>query len=232
MRKCPFDVHNVIADPETGRKAFVFEDGRKAMTGTDVSHYVGDVDWKAVKEDGIEFVFARAGGRHFVGEEGLYKDNLFDLYFKGATDVGLPTGAYFVPSSINEKEVDEEIDFLLSILKDKKLTWPVAVDYEVTAPKFRHHGIDCSFRTESAIKFCKALSDEGYLPMIYCNSMLHMQRLFDLERLEGIEKWLAEYRFKPFYPYDFGIWQYSSTAKIRGINSDGDLNLCFKNYCL
>lgn len=230
MRKCPFDVQNIITDPKTGRRYFTFEDGRKAMTGTDVSHHVGEVDWKAVKEDKIEFVFIRVGGRHFIGNEGLYDDNLFESFFKGASEAGLLTGAYYVPSSINEQEVDEEIDHLLSRLKGKTLSWPVAVDYEVLLPKYRHHGVDSSFRTAGALKFCKALSDEGYTPMVYCNSIMHMQKLLDLERLEGIEKWIAEYRFKPFYPYDFGVWQYSNTAKIRGINSAGDLNLCFKDY--
>lgn len=230
MKKCPFDVHNIVTDPKTGRYSFTFDDGRKAITGTDVSHYVGEVDWKAVKEDGIEFVIIRAGGRHLIGNDGLYDDTRFEEYYKGATEAGLMTGAYYVPSSINENELDEEIDHLLSRLKGKTIPWPVAVDYEVLLPKYRHFGVDTSFRTSSALKFCKVLSDEGYTPMVYCNSITHMQKLLDLERLEGIEKWIAEYRFKPYYPYDFGIWQYSNTAKIRGINSEGDLNLCFKDY--
>ena len=231
MKKCSFDVHNVVTDPKTGRYSFTFEDGRKALTGTDVSHYVGDVDWKAVKEDGMDFVFVRAGGRHFVGNDGLYEDNLFESFFKGASEAGLMTGAYYVPSAVNESELDEEIEHLLSLLKGKDVTWPVAVDYEVLLPKYRHYNVEAPFRTHCALKFCKALSDEGYTPMVYCNSITHMQKILDLESLEGIEKWIAEYRFKPYYPYDFGIWQYSNSARIRGINSPGDLNLCFKNYC-
>ena len=54
-------------------------------------------------------------------------------------------------------------------------------------------------------------------PMIYCNSRWFTLNL-DLSRLTEYDKWFAQYYNRPFFPYDFQIWQYTSAGKVDGID--------------
>jgi GH25 family lysozyme M1 (1,4-beta-N-acetylmuramidase) len=59
-----------------------------AIEGIDVSHWQGDVDWKAVKKSGRQFAFAKATeGRSLVDEK-------FEQNWKRMKDAGLIRGAY------------------------------------------------------------------------------------------------------------------------------------------
>ena len=45
MKRCAYDIKKITTD-ERGRRHYLFPDGREALTGTDVSHYVGSVNWR------------------------------------------------------------------------------------------------------------------------------------------------------------------------------------------
>ena len=47
---------------------------------------------------------------------------------------------------------------------------------------------------------------------------------------EEYDKWFAQYFKQPFFPYEFSMWQYSSTGKIDGINGGVDLNMGLVDY--
>ena len=49
----------------------------------------------------------------------------------------------------------------------------------------------------------------------------------NLEKLNHIQKWYADYLDEPFYPYEFSFWQYSESAIIDGVPNKCDLNLQF-----
>lgn len=227
MKRFGYDVRKITT--ENGRRCYQFSDGSRALTGIDVSHHVGHVDWDLVREDGISFAIMRAGGRKLATGE-LYMDELFFENTAGATGAGIPVGAYFCGSAISREEMIEETEYLLDILKGQPITWPVVMDIEVPKPEWRTYSMGSKLRTELALIFLEKISASGYQPMLYCNSIPGMQTLVDLLQLEDMDKWIAEYRFKPYYPYDFGIWQYSCTASIKGISQEGDLDLAFVDY--
>ncbi|AHM66398.1 hypothetical protein PPSQR21_027560 [Paenibacillus polymyxa SQR-21] len=58
------------------------------VRGIDVSRYQGKIDWKAVKEDGISFVFIKAS----QGQRYVYPT--FITNAKGAKETGVLLGAY------------------------------------------------------------------------------------------------------------------------------------------
>ena len=229
MKQCSFDVHKITTDPETGRREFVFPDGRKAITGTDVSEYVGEINWPLVKKDGIEFVFPRIAIRDLNTGE-LLEDKRWRENAQGAAAAGLKVGAYFVTSALNEEEVYEEVDFVKKLLEGQPVSWPVAFDIEVPKKKWRTYNLDPHTQSDLALIFTEEIKKAGYIPMLYCNSIPEMQKRLELDRLEHIRKWIAEYRFKPYYPYEFSVWQYSYTARINGIDSPGDFNLSFEDF--
>ena len=229
MKKCPYAVREITTDPESGRKQYVFPDGRRAITGTDVSHYVGKVDWKLVKEDGIAFVMIRIGWRDSYNGE-ILQDKRCHEYFEGAQNAGIPVGAYFFSTAINSDEIMEETASIIETLEKYEIRWPVVLDVEMPRPGSRAVMLKPSMRTDMALIFQREICRAGYQPMLYCNSIPAIQGLFELHRLEDLPKWIAEYRFKPYYPYEFAMWQYSCTASVAGINAEADLDLSFIDY--
>ena len=103
------------------------ENGKPAsVEGVDVSSYNGDIDWKKVKNAGIDFAIIRVGGRGY-GEEGtLYSDDKAIENIKNAQKAGIKAGAYFFSQAITTQEAIEEADYVKEILGDIKLDYPVA----------------------------------------------------------------------------------------------------------
>ena len=62
--------------------------------------------------------------------------------------------------------------------------------------------------------------------MIYANAK-RFTTVLHLEELEGYEKWLADYRSVPDYPYDFRMLQFTEHGSVPGIGTDVDINLLF-----
>ncbi|MBE6615109.1 MAG: hypothetical protein E7631_07375, partial [Ruminococcaceae bacterium] len=58
--------------------------------GIDVSVHQGDIDWKKVKSDGVEFAILRAGYGWALSQ----KDAQFEKNYAGCKANGIPVGAY------------------------------------------------------------------------------------------------------------------------------------------
>ena len=84
-------------------------------------------------------------------------------------------------------------------------------------------------RTDHAIAFCETIKEGGYTPMLYCNIRWFIEKL-DIARIADYEKWFAQYFRKPFFPYTFRVWQYSSSGAIDGIKGNVDYNISFYDY--
>ena len=217
-----------MADAD-GRRSFTLPDGTKALTGVDVSSWQGAIDWQKVKADGIDFAILRAGLRGYGTAGKLSLDNEIYNYLEGTKAAGIPVGVYFYTMAVNEAEALEEADLLLEAIRGYDVTWPVIVDVELPSEKGRTDDLSPARRTDIVIAFCERVREAGYVPMIYANMRTFAERL-ELERLEGYEKWFAQYFSRPYYPYDFGIWQYSSSGTVDGIRGGVDLNLAFRDY--
>jgi len=48
-----------------------------------------------------------------------------------------------------------------------------------------------------------------------------------LEKLEAYDKWLADYRESPDYPYAFTMWQFTEKGTVPGIFGNVDIDLFF-----
>ncbi len=212
-------------------------------TGIDVSSYQGTIDWAKVKKDGIEFAMLRAGFRGWgTSDDGvngkLVQDTKFDENAKNAIKNGIPIGAYFFSQAINEEEAIEEAKFVVSIIKDYKITYPVVIDVEYSgAPN--NTGRADKVSKEMRTKICKAFADyikkAGYTPMIYADKNFATNNL-DMSKLSGYSFWLAHYTGatqdnpldKPSnYSGKFKMWQYTSSGKVNGVNGNTDMNIWY-----
>lgn len=206
------------------------ENGKSASTeGIDVSAYSGDIDWKKVKDSGIDFAMIRVGGRGY-GESGeMYTDERALEYINGAKAEGIKVGAYFFSQAINTEEAIEEADYVKSVLGDIKLDYPVAYDWEIIKDDdARTDNVSASQATECARAFCDRVKELGYTPILYSPSR-ELYFKYDLSRLADIDIWYCEYANVPTFYYEFSMWQYSATGTIDGIEGAVDLNICFTN---
>lgn len=196
--------------------------------GIDVSSYQGDIDWDAVRSDGVEFAILRVGVRGY-GEEGNIKlDEYFLKNYEGAHKAGIDVGVYFFSQAISVEEAVEEANFVLKQLDGRKLEYPVVFDWEpanVTDPEDvpRTEDVMPGTLTLSAVAFCETIRDAGYDSMIYLGKKLAYLK-YDLRQLGDYPVWLALYSTDLTYIYDFDIWQYGA-GEVDGIEGDVDYNI-------
>ncbi len=216
--------------PGSGKELILEREGEPAsIKGIDVSRYQGDVDWEKVAADGVRFVFVRLGYRGY-SEGALITDEKFEEYVKGAAQHGIWVGIYFVTQAITEEEAIEEAEFVLDSIRPYNITWPVVLDIEEAASATaRTVGLKAKDRTDYTIAFCEKIREAGYTPMLYCNIRWYLEEL-ELERLTAYDKWFAQYFNRPFFPYEFTVWQYTNTGRVDGIKGDVDLNISMKDY--
>lgn len=206
------------------------ENGKAAsLEGIDISSYSGDVDWAKVKESGVDFAIIRIGGRGYGDEGALYTDDRALEYIEGARNAGIKVGGYFFSQAINTEEAVEEADYVKSVLGDIKLEFPVAYDWEIIKDEdARTDNVSAVEATNCARAFCDRIMELGYKTMLYSPSR-ELYFKYDLSRLADIDIWYCEYANVPNFYYRFSMWQYSSTGKVDGIDTDVDMNICFTN---
>lgn len=211
---------------ENGFKAYYDVDGNKVSTlGIDVSKYQEEVDWNAVKAEGVEFVIIRLGLRGYGEEGNIVLDEKYEEHIKGAMDAGLEVGVYFFSQAVTDEEALEEAEFVLEHIKDYPVTYPVIFDTEeVKNAESRTDGMDKEQFTKNCKVFCDTVEAAGYDSMIYAN-MKWMAFTLDLEELTEYAKWYADYEDVPQCPYEFAMWQYTEEGQIDGIEGNVDINL-------
>lgn len=201
------------------------------VKGIDVSKHQGDINWKKVKADGVEFALIRLGYRGYETGK-IMLDEYYEQNIKEATAAGIEVGVYFFSQAITIEEVNEEADMVLKYIKDYKITYPVVFDYEeMQGDVVRSDVLTTAERTDITIAFCEKIKAAGYNPMIYANIKWFVARL-DMRRLAEYDKWFAQYFDAPFFPYDFKIWQYTAKGQVDGIKGDVDMNIAFKDFAV
>ncbi len=201
---------------------------RTVHNGIDVSYYQGDIDWTAVKESGVEFVFIRIGYRGY-GTGKLVTDPYAQKYLKGATEAGLKVGAYVFSQAITEEEGRQEADFIVKNLGGYTLDMPVVMDYEYDGTG-EGRLATAGLSAEEATKIVNAFSTEakalGYEPMVYANKSMLTS---DLNAKDiNCKVWLANYTYQTTYTGDYDFWQYRSDGSVGGISGYVDCDFWYE----
>lgn len=215
---------------ESGEVQYLKDGEVISHKGIDVSKFQGDIDWNLVAQDGVEFAFIRVGNRGWGSEGKLMEDDNFAANIEGAMAAGIKVGVYFYSQAVNEQEVLEEADLVLQKIAPYNIECPVVFDVEkVSNANGRMNNISVEERTNLTLLFCQTIENAGYKPMIYHNTEMGALML-NLEPLEGYDKWFASYSDTMYYPYEYKIWQYSSTGHVQGISAEVDLNISFTPF--
>ena len=220
-----------------GELSFFNADGsKKGKLGVDVSYWNHDINFYAVKNNGIDFAIVRVGYRGYESGK-LYEDgNSYKemdsggCYLQEAAAAGLGVGAYFYSSAVNTNEAVEEASLAIEVLKASGVSpdYPVYIDMEDSGmfPDGRADKLTPAERTEIINAFCLTVSAAGYTPGLYCSELYYYYRI-DSAALTDCSLWIANYSDYFTLPGINGwdVWQFTPSAMISGIAGGSDLNV-------
>ncbi len=197
-----------------------------AIRGIDVSSYNKNIDWKKVKDSGIEFVIIRVGFRG-TSTGKMVEDSYFKSYIKGATDAGLNVGLYFFSQAITEAEAIEEASMALELVNGYKLRYPIFIDTEPSGG--RGDKMNATQRTAVCKAFCQTIVNGGYKAGIYASKSYFLNNIKTSE-LSAYTIWVAQYASECTYTGRYDMWQYSSKGTVPGISGAVDLDYSYFTY--
>lgn len=184
--------------------------------GIDVSRWQGNVDWTSVAADDVSFVMLGTRSKGVV-------DPYFHSNVQGASAAGLKVGAYIYSLATTPDMAREEADFVLSLVKDYPISFPIAFDAEDSATLGTLQPAEVS---EVINAFCKRIADAGYYPIVYANDYWLSDKI-DLSSMD-YDVWVARYEAKHKFS-DPIMWQVTSTGSIDGINGNVDIDFLYKD---
>ncbi|MBO4844753.1 MAG: glycoside hydrolase family 25 protein [Lachnospiraceae bacterium] len=227
IEKNNYDFTNLV---ESGGKYRYMSDGKNiSFIGIDVSRYQKDIDFKRVKEQGIDFVMIRVGARGYKNGT-LTMDEYFENNLNSALEAGLDVGVYFFSQAINAQEAEEEANIVLAAIAEKKITYPIAFDMEyIENDTSRIDTLTKEEKTLVTAAFVNKIKEAGYRPMIYGNKEWLLKRI-DISQFTTSSFWLSQDDEYPDYPYKYDIWQYTTEGELYGIDGAVDMDICFVDY--
>ena len=185
--------------------------------GIDVSAWQGTVSWNRVKNNqNGGFAMLRAA----CGQE---EDSRFESNYREAKSAGIPVGAYLYSMALDEAEAEAEAEFMLSLIKDKELDYPLAFDIEESAQ------VQLGAEKCSAIiyAFCNKLEQAGYYVCFYSYEDFLLNYVTEDVRSK-YDLWIADVGGTP--TLSGGMRQYSFSGSVPGINGRVDLDEAYKDY--
>ena len=199
--------------------------------GIDVSKWNGDIDWKKVKADGIDYVIIRAGyGNSTV-------DPYFKTYIEGARDAGLKIGVYWFSYATSVERAKIEAQKCLETIAPYKnsISYPVFFDYEYDSVSYAaKQGITITkdLATEMSNAFLDAVESAGYVSGLYTNKDFG-NRYFSNDLIYSSNLWVAQYSSTNSFNKPYSMWQYSEKGVVDGIKGNVDMNYtCLETFDL
>lgn len=197
--------------------------------GIDVSEHQGVIDWGKAENE-IDFAMIRAG-------VGTRLDYQFIRNITECNRIGIPCGVYWFSYADNETEAADEAARCTEAIKPYKVEYPVCFDFEyASATNIQSKGVTPTKALCSAIchAFCAATEAAGYYTMVYTNDGF-ISQYYDSTIAAKYDLWVPTYPNTTPTTFDSpprscGIWQYTSTGSVAGIDGNVDLDVSYKDY--
>lgn len=186
------------------------------VSGIDVSHHQGNIDWDKTAKEEISFVYVKA-----TEGEG-FTDSLYYYNITNAKRVGFKTGAYHFYLA-SKDPVKQAVNFT-SIVKPDHISLPPVVDIEFPAELNTDKPKE---QIVSEIETCLQRIQNFYnrTPVIYTDYDTYNNYLKPHFNNYGI--WIRDIHDTPEFSDGRGwtFWQYSNKGLIKGISGLVDLNV-------
>lgn len=219
---------------DEGNGVITYEGG-ESHVGINVNLKTGEIDWAQVAESGVDFAMIRVGYRG--NENGnIVLDSNFQTNMTGAIEANIPVGVYFYSKAVTNDEASEEASFVLEQVRGYNITYPIAFFWEYDTTD--NGSVDQTSRTVQCNgdqvtgfidTFCDKVELAGFTASYYATKSMAYEKL-DLSKLSNYDLWYAEYRSKPSFHYDYGMWQYTQEGNVPGISGTVPITLALKHY--
>jgi lysozyme len=182
-----------------------------AEVGIDVSHHSGEIDWRLVAQEEVDFVYVKAS-------EGVDDaDPQFDAHWRRLGELAIPRGAYHF--YVTEDDPDAQADFFLSRWRPAPGDLPPVVDVELLG-----HGTEGPIAPRLRRFLDRVEAAAGVVPILYTSPRFadaHLGAEFGRYPL-----WVAEYEVEaPTLPAAWSewlLWQFEGDATVPGIEKSAD----------
>ena len=190
--------------------------------GIDVSKYQGNVDFAKAKASGLQFVMLKAVS---TNNTGLYIDPYFERNYAECKRLGIPVGVYYYTYAQDKVYADKELALLKKAIAGKQFEYPVVIDVEDNKLK----PLSKAALTDLVEYAAKVIESWGCYAMVY-TYLYYSRTELDMNRLAKYDLWVAHYAAACGYTGAHGMWQYTSTGKVPGVNGNCDCNFAYKDY--
>jgi GH25 family lysozyme M1 (1,4-beta-N-acetylmuramidase) len=180
----------------------------------DISKWQGDIDFCRLKQD-VELVIIR------VQYGSSTVDSKYKEYVQGCKDNGIPFAHYAYARFINIEDAKVEAkDFLARADKDANF---LVVDVEEVTT---NNPSELADATQAFIDYIKA--NDSRPVGLYTGEYFYAPH--NLDKVDADFLWIAKYGVNDGQPHTkpniaCDLWQFSSTAKVLGINGNVDINI-------
>lgn len=185
------------------------------------------IDWQTVAREGFDFVILKAGST----KSGI--EPTFEQDYSDAKAAGLCVGAYFYTYATSVDDIIKDARMLLQYLKGKQFEYPIYLDLEDASLS----GLGKSLLSSMCIAFIEELQANGYYAGLYTNNAW-LTTILDTPKIVSlIDIWYARYPGTDVpvwneekYGKQLGMWQYTQSGRIDGIDGEFDFNYSYKDY--
>ncbi len=187
----------------------------------DVSKWEKDINWKKVKDAGVEYAMIRLGT-----QKALDKESVMDEYFKknimGAKENGIKVGIYYFSYANDVDDAKVQAEWVIDNIKDYEIDMPICFDWE-SWQYFSEFNMSIHDLNETAKSFLDTIKSAGYDAINY-SSKSYLENVWNLN---GYNTWLAHYTMNTNYQGNFLIWQFTEDGEIPGIKGTVDVNFYY-----
>ena len=206
-------------------------DGANRTLGIDVSQFQYTIDWNAVKADGIKFAIIRLGYRGYGSEGTLCTDPYFESNIRNAKAAGIKVGVYFFTQAISTSEARAEARYVMNVLNGAYLDMPIYYDIEAYPASYGarmdYAGLSKAAKTNNCRAFCDEIEKGGYTAGVYSYKNYFYSDVDGPALGNEYPVWLAEYTDEASYGGAYHMWQFASSARVDGIDTNCDISVCY-----
>lgn len=191
--------------------------------GIDISYFQGNIDFKKVKADGIEFVIPRCG----YGKSN--KDSKFSEYVSGALAAGIEVpGIYHFSYALNEENAREEAHQAVKFAQEAGLPKETIIFFDLeydSVDYAKRYAVNldkarCIAHTNA---FCQEVQNHGYRTGIYANQD-YLNRMYDDATIKKYIFWYANWNGGKTPSVKCAFHQWSEKGRVNGIKGNVDMD--------
>lgn len=194
--------------------------------GIDVSNWSGYINWREVRDAGIEVAIIQAS------EGTFYRDPYLHEFYNGAKENGIKVGFYHFFNPGSSPTPSEQARYFVDTIRGLDSDLKLVLDLEQTG------GLDNYEVTRQAIEFLEEVRNYSGLDVaIYTYTNFAQYNLYEGLGLSEYPLWIAQLSEggpspNPIWGNKYVAWQYSDTGRVRGINASTDLDLVYDGMFL